>query len=191
MTSIPAPPYPGEFLSIHRRIIASIIDKAIIILLFGIASLLIIGIYSAPGELGAYSAILGMSPEAYEYSNQYNMHEIDFNFTCIFVFTNILYYTLFECLLGASLGKRVLGGVLINSKKEKIVFSNVLARNAILLLMILLAIACRWIFNTSYWVVIISFFLIMDLPIFFSETSQSLIDRFSSTYLVKRRTITF
>lgn len=178
-----------ENLAIPQRIIASIIDKAIIILLFVIASLLIIGIYSAPGELGAYSAILGMSPEAYEYSNQYNMYEIDFNFTCIFVFTNILYYTLFEYLLGASLGKHMLGGVFINSEKEKIVFSNVLVRNAILLIMILLAIACRWIFNTSYWAVIIPFFLIIDLPIFFSEASQSLIDKLSSTYLVKRKTL--
>lgn len=175
-----------ERMSFFKRGLASIIDKLLILMAFIFASLLLLGMYNAPGKLGVYTTLLGLTPDVYAYPTMevYSPYVLDFQLTTLFVVLNILYYTFFEYAVGASLGKYLFRGFITADNQKKISGNKVLQRSAIFILLMLVAIACRWLLGTTYWTVIVLFFFVNDLPIFFTRNHQSIIDFISSTVLV-------
>ena len=111
--------------------------------------------------------------------------ELDKTMTFYFIILNLLYYTLFESLLSASLGKRITGGVLLDRAEDKIGFGNVLQRALFGgILMFSLVYLIHFGMLLSNQAVIIVFFLLMDLPVFF--TKRSLLDIVTGTQYAKR-----
>lgn len=175
-----------EPLDLFKRFFASILDKVLILILFLILSLLIYGIYSAPGDLGTYSVVLEIKPKMYDFiPNGSLMYGIDRKYTFLFIVTNTLYYCM-EFLFKASLGKRILGGVYIDSDGNEIIAAKIISRCFIFILMMVGAVVIHFVFGIIYWVVIVLFFLINDLPVLFTKRHQSLVDIISETCLVKR-----
>ncbi|MBR7086815.1 MAG: RDD family protein, partial [Prevotella sp.] len=77
------------------------------------------------------------------------------------------YYILFESVLFASLGKRWLGGVLLDRKQKKIGFARVLIRALWSTVFMLIAVFFfHFQMNQTYFVVIPLFFFILDIPVF-------------------------
>lgn len=175
-----------EKMSFLKRGLASIIDKLLILIAFIFASLLLLGMYNAPGKLGVYTTLLNLTPDIYAYPTMevYSPYVLDFQLTTLFVVLNILYYTFFEYAVGASLGKYLFQGFITVDGQKKISGDKVLQRSGIFILMMLIAIACRWLLGTTYWMVIALFFLVNDLPVFLTQNHQSAIDFISSTFLV-------
>lgn len=114
--------------------------------------------------------------------------ELDKNITLSFVFLNLFYYILFESVLFASLGKRWLGGVLLDRKQKKIGFARVLIRALWSTVFMLIAVFFfHFQMNQTYFVVIPLFFFILDIPVFF--TKRSLLDLCTGTIYVKRKSL--
>lgn len=180
--------YSGrEPLSLYKRAFASLLDKIFILILFLILSLLIFGLYVAPGDLGTYSVVLEMTPKRYDFMPKGSlMYNVDIAYTILFIVTNILYYST-ELLFKASLGKRILGGVYVDLDGDKICLYKVVSRCFILALMMVGAVVIHFVFGVTYWTVIVLFFLINDLPVLFTKRHQSLVDIVSETCLVKRK----
>ncbi len=201
-------------MSLFGRFIGSIIDKILILIIFVVGSVAI-SPYGAPGRLGTYMGLMNSTPNNYEYidraaMNRYGTYsdgvsqyyqirerlanepphigstmELDMNITFSFIILNLLYYILFESIMSASLGKRLLGGVLLDNADDKIGFSKALLR-AICggLLMSGVYYLLHFSIGLSNYVVIFVFFLLLDLPVFF--TKRSLIDIFTGTTYAKR-----
>ena len=199
---------------LFSRFVGSIIDKVLILIIFVVGSI-IISPYGAPGRLGRYSGLLTVSPSNYEYIDRAAMNgygtyndgvsqyyqdrerlandlphigstmELDLSITFSFIIFNLLYYILFESIISASPGKRMLGGVLLDSSDDRIGFGNALIRaicgGALMALSVYLF---RFGMLMSYYVVIIVFFLIIDIPVLFSK--RSLIDILTGTKYAKR-----
>lgn len=203
-----------ESMSIFKRFVGSIIDKVLILILFVVVSI-IISPYGAPGRLGTYHGLLNSSPEVYEYVDRVAMNnygtyyegiskgyqdiarlestpphigstmELDVSITFSFILFNLLYYILFESILSASLGKRMLGGVILDSADDKIGFVKALLRaicGGVLMSGVYLLFHLQM--ELSNYVVIFVFFLLLDLPVFF--TKRSLIDICTFTTYAKR-----
>ena len=111
--------------------------------------------------------------------------ELDKSMTFYLILLNVLYFMLFESLLSASLGKRITGGVILDRAEDKIVFGNVLQRALCRgILMFSLVYLLHFGMMLSYHAVLITFFLLMDLPVFF--TRRSLLDIITGTTYAKR-----
>ncbi|MBR5060703.1 MAG: zinc-ribbon domain-containing protein [Prevotella sp.] len=117
--------------------------------------------------------------------------DIDQTVTC-FVWFNLFYYMLSE-LTGASLGKKILGGLAIDMRNfrrgilSKIHFVIVLFRGLIgggLIYFFIQLIHVE--IGLSYFKVAFYFFLCMDVPVFF--TKRSLLDLLTDTIYVKEET---
>lgn len=196
------------------RFIGSLIDKVIILFIF-VIGFIIISPFGASGKMGTYVGLLNCSPNNYEYIDKvrienygydnpgvddYNQaqsrlangapsmgstRELDLSITLAFILLNLIYYILFECILLASPGKRMFGGMLINSNKEKIgigaVFARAICSGA---LMVFAVFFLHFQIGFSYLIVFVLFFLLLDIPIFF--TKQSLIDLCTGTVYAKR-----
>lgn len=170
-------------LSLLRRFVSSIIDKLFILIFF----ILCIHIFFDVTELGTYSAILELSSKSGIYDD--HLYKIDILFTGIFLLINLLYYFIFEITLGASLGKIWMSGRFINSHYAQINVTNVISRNGIFLLLMLIPVIIRWLTGMTYYHAIAIYFLVNDMPTLFMRTHQSLIDYASSTYLVYDKNI--
>ena len=200
---------------LFRRFVGSFIDKVLILVIFVIGSI-IISPYGAPGRLGTYNGLMNASPENYEYidraaMNRYGTYsegvsqyyqdqerlanepphigstmELDLSITFSFILFNLLYYIIFESIISASPGKRMLGGVLLDSSDDRIGFGKALIRaicgGALMALSVYLF---RFGMLMRYYVVIIVFFLIIDIPVLFSK--RSLIDILTGTKYAKRQ----
>lgn len=107
----------------------------------------------------------------------------DLTITFSFILLNLLYYLLSEIFLGASVGKHRMKGRLVdNLLGERITTSDAFKRAIIGGFLMSLAVGIRFLFDTSYIIVIIMFFIIIDIPLFFGR--RSLIDILSkSTYV--------
>ncbi len=201
-------------MSLIRRFVGTFIDKVLILVVFVIGSIAI-SPYGAAGRLGTYMGLMNSSPNNYEYidraaMNRYGTYtdgvsqyyqdrerlanepphigstmELDMSITFSFIILNLLYYLLFESILSASLGKRMLGGVLLDSADDKIGFGKALLR-AICggVLMSGVYFLFHFLMGLSNYVVIFVFFLLLDLPVFF--TKRSLIDICTGTTYAKR-----
>lgn len=110
--------------------------------------------------------------------------ENDLNISFSIIILNLLYFFLSELLLSASLGKRLLGGVLLDSAGDKIGFGKVFSR---CLWFAALMVGIYYLFQlqikASNFVVLIIFFLLLDLPVLF--TKKSLLDICTGTTYTK------
>ena len=196
------------------RFIGSLIDKVIILFIF-VIGFIIISPFGASGKMGTYVGLLNCSPNNYEYIDKVRIEnygydnpgvddyyqaqsrlangapymgstrELDLDITLAFILLNLIYYILFECILQASPGKRIFGGMLINSNREKVgivsAFARALCSGA---LMAFAVFFLHFQIGFSYLIVFVLFFLLLDIPIFF--TKQSLIDLCTGTVYAKR-----
>ena len=208
-----------EPMPLFRRFFGSLIDKVLLVLVFGFG-LIITNPFGGAAILGTYTALLKIVPSNYEYIDEVRMKdyrnantnpnvsdffqkrarqankpprigstkELDKNITLSFVFLNLFYYILFESVLFASLGKRWLGGVLLDRKQKKIGFARVLIRALWSTVFMLIAVFFfHFQMNQTYFVVIPLFFFILDIPVFF--TKRSLLDLCTGTIYIKRKSL--
>ena len=196
------------------RFVGSIIDKIFILIIF-VAGFTAISPYGAPGKMGTYIGLRNTPLALYEYIDKSQMNsygtyyegvsrgyqdlarlesapphigstlELDMNITFTFIFINLLFYILFESILSASPGKRMLGGVILDSADDKIGFGKALIRGlcggALMAGTYFLLHLQGGLTNT---VVVLVFFLLLDLPVLF--TKKSLLDLCTGTIYTKR-----
>ena len=111
--------------------------------------------------------------------------ENDLNITLSFILLNLIYYLFFFFFLCASPFKAVMGGVLLDSNKQKIGIGKVILRAFCGGVFMLIAVfMLHFSMGYSYAVVFVLFFLAMDIPIFF--TRQSLLDMCTGTIYAKK-----
>lgn len=198
---------------LFRRFVGTIIDKMLLLFLF-IAGSVIISPYGAPGNLGTYVGLLNVSPENYEYidkaaMNRYGIYyegvseyyqdrvnqknepphigstlNLDMSITFTFILLNLIYYVFFESILSASPGKRLLGGVIIDSANYKIKTQEAVIRG---LCGGMLMSGAYYLLHLqgglSNTITVVMFFLLLDLPVLL--TKKSLLDIFTGTTYVK------
>ncbi len=196
------------------RFLGSIIDKVFILIIF-VVGFTAISPYGAPGKMGTYIGLRNTPLDLYEYIDKSQMNnygtyyegvsrgyqdlarlesepphigstlELDMNITFTFILINLLFYILFESILSASPGKRMLGGVILDSADDKIGFGKALIRGlcggALMAGTYFLLHLQGGLTNT---VVVIVFFLLLDLPVLF--TKRSLLDLCTGTTYAKR-----
>ncbi len=110
--------------------------------------------------------------------------ELDLYMTFSFILLNLLYYTLFELLLGASLGKMCLGGILVNVNNERIKYGRVLIRTLCAGIFMSIFVFLHFYIYLNYLIAIVLYFLLMDIPVF--VTKKSLLDLCTETRFIKR-----
>ena len=166
---------------LFSRFIGSFIDKIIILIIFA-CGVIIISPYDAPERLGAYIGVSLFSSNSYGY-----YEELDMIISFAFILWNVIYFVAFESILSASPGKWMLGGVIIDSADEKISFEKAMTRGvcAGALMIGLYLLHLQGIF--AIILVIILYFLILDIPIFFKK--KSLLDICTGTIYAKRDSI--
>lgn len=198
---------------LFSRLVGSIIDKILILLLF-VVGFTIISPFGAAGKMGKYVGMLKISPNNYEYidkaaMNRYGSYsdgvsqyyqdmerlandpphigstlELDMSITFTFILLNIIFYILFESTLSASPGKRMLGGLILDSANEKIGLGKALTRGLFGgALMAGTYFLLHLQGSMSNIVVVFVFFLLLDLPVLF--TKRSLLDIFTGTTYAK------
>lgn len=192
-----------------RRLIGTIIDKMALLVICFIA-ILVIGSFDLDfyGELGIFSALFHMTIDSVhstaighvminfpeDYMSQHQL-EIDNRFqyliglelkiTSLFILINLIYYVLCELLLSSSVGKFLCRLKIISApyySTARISPSKVFFRALCFLIIIGGIIALRWVVGFNYYVAILLFFLVMDLPVFFKR--QSLLDIMSRSKLI-------
>lgn len=196
---------------LFRRFIGSAIDKQIILFLF-IVAFFIIDPHATVKIMHYLFTIMPVSPSLYHYTGEmeasfilfgfYNygvsdyfqgytpdMYErivrtFDLNLTFSFIFLNAIYYILCEVKLKASLGKYLLGGILIDKIDDKITTNDIFVRAFSATTLMALCVGFRFLFDTNYFVTILLFFLANDIPVFIK--GYSLIDMFTKVRYVRR-----
>ena len=114
----------------------------------------------------------------------------DLTITTSFTILNILYYLLSELFLGASVGKYLMRGRAVDYLLgERITSTDAFKRAIIGGLLMFLAVWLRFLFDVSYLIVIVLFFLIIDIPVFFKR--RSLIDILSKVSYIDRQSVDY
>lgn len=196
------------------RFVGSIIDKIFILIIF-VVGFTAISPYGAPGKMGTYIGLRNTPLNLYEYIDKSQMNnygtyyegvsrgyqdlarlesepphigstlELDMSITFTFILLNLLFYIIFESILSASPGKRMLGGMILDSADDKIGFGKALIRGlcggALMAGTYFLLHLQGGLTNT---VVVVVFFLLLDLPVLF--TKKSLLDLCTGTTYAKR-----
>jgi len=196
------------------RFVGSIIDKIFILIIF-VVGFTAISPYGAPGKMGTYIGLRNTPLDLYEYIDKSQMNnygtyyegvsrgyqdlarlesnpphigstlELDMSITFTFILLNLLFYIIFESILSASPGKRMLGGVILDSADDKISFGKALTRGlcggALMAGTYFLLHLQGGLTNTF---VVVVFFLLLDLPVLF--TKKSLLDLCTGTTYAKR-----
>ncbi len=199
---------------LFSRFIGSIIDKILILIIFFVG-FIIISPFGAAGRLGTYIGLRNTSLSNYEYidkaaMNRYGTYrdevsqyyqdrerlanapphigstlELDMNITFSFILLNLLFYILFESILSASPGKRMLGGIILDSTDDKIGFGKALTRGlggGVLMAGTYFLLHLQG--GLTNTVVVFVFFLLLDVPVLF--TKKSLLDLCTGTTYAKR-----
>lgn len=196
------------------RFVGSVIDKIFILITF-VVGFTVISPYGAPGKMGTYIGLRNTPLNLYEYIDKSQMNsygtyndgvsqyyqdmerlandpphigstlELDMSITFTFILLNLLFYIIFESILSASPGKRMLGGVILDRADDKIGFRKALMRGlcggALMTGTYFLLHLQGGLTNT---VVVVVFFLLLDLPVLF--TKKSLLDLCTGTTYAKR-----
>lgn len=200
---------------LSRRIIGSAIDKIILIVVFFVGTIIInpfggagkLGKYvgllkvspnnyeyidkAAINSYGMYKENVSVYYQEKERLSNTPPHisstkELDVNMTSSFIFLNLFYFFFFEFALYASLGKSMLGGVIQESYKNNNYSKNALIRTLFRGLFISVFVyLIHFVMGLSYYKVMLLYFLIMDVPVFFSK--RSLLDICTRTTYVKRK----
>ena len=201
-------------MSLLPRLIGSIFDKILILIIFVAGYAVIspyassekigkyIGLFYAKpevydyidrAEMNKYGTFNGEIAEYFQYGVRSEMEpphigstlELDKGITFSFIILNMVFYILFESILSASPGKRMFKGIILDSADDKIGFSKALTRG----------LCGGALMGGTYFllhlaggqtniVVVIVFFLLLDLPVLF--TKRSLLDLCSGTSYAKR-----
>ena len=199
---------------LFKRFLGSILDKVFILQAF-VFGYIIISPYGSSGNLGTYIGIRDIPPANYEWVdiaaiNNYGTYnegvsewyqrnaqlangrphigstmELDMKITFTFIILNLVYYILFELLLSASLGKRIMEGVLLNNDNDIIDYKKVFVRGICGGIM-MVGVYCVFhlLMGFTNHVVFYLFFFLMDIPVFF--TKRSLLDLCTGTKYVKK-----
>lgn len=166
-------------LPLFRRFIGSVIDKVLIIVLF-IGILILINPFGSSRLLGYYFVILQTSPIEY-------MKSLDIQITSWLILFNFIYFLFFEYFFSASLGKRLLGGIIIEDRDSlrKMSFLKVAMRRLLSALFSFLAVwLLHFICGLSYILVLFIYLLLVDIPVLFCKLS--LLDLCSGTICVRK-----
>ena len=173
-----------SIIPLWQRIIATIIDKVIILLLFLLFSFVLMT-YTMPGKLGTF---VGLANVRYKdmMSNYLLEDSIDDYFEVIIFFSifNLLYYILCELFLKASLGKVVFNCRICRGDGKDINWLDVLKRAGVLALLIVAAVGLQIGLNGNIYVSFFLFFALLDIMVFTKQ--QSAVDRSTDTYVVKK-----
>lgn len=111
--------------------------------------------------------------------------ELDMSITFAFIILNMVFYILFESILSASPGKRMFKSIILDSADDKIGFSKAFTRGLCGgALMGGTYFLLHLVGGLTNIVVVIVFFLLLDLPVFF--TKKSLLDLCTGTSYAKR-----
>jgi hypothetical protein len=182
---------------LQARFWGTMIDKVFLLFCFTFGFFLI-NPYGAANMLGYYLGLLGISPDIYAYMNgdghvfvpfgsesTYYMsyRELDLIITLSFLLINLVYYVVSETFLSASFYKRMFGGVLVDKSSSKIKAGKAFIRGLcggcfMLVAVFVLHFKLGW----SYRIVVPLFFILLDLPVFF--TKRSLLDICTGTTYV-------
>lgn len=207
-------------LPLFKRFVGSIIDKVIILLIFGICFYLINGESATAFKSGTYYSLASIAPSEYSrmtiddlyiiengfptrYSDE-SEQEILLKFTGVdleglvrtfdlamtfsFILFNLIYYLLFETIFGASLGKTLMKGVIIdNLLFDRISFAYAVKRAIIGGFLMSLAVGLRFVLDVNYFIVMVLFFLIVDYPVLIKK--GSLIDLLSKVTCIERKSL--
>ena len=208
-----------ETMSLFRRFFGNIIDNISLVIIIFVYT--VIFNYYGAGRIGTYLGLLTVSPNKYEYidknlMNNYGQYgkysskeyqdmaklvnepphigyvrDLDYHFTMWLIFLNLLYFLLFEWMIGASFGKVLQNGVIIDTRNyikgkcTKINFGNVLFRTIVRgLLMFFYYIVFHLGMNLSNIIVFLLYILMVNFPLFYKR--QTLLDLFTDTIYVKK-----
>ncbi len=194
-----------------KRLISSILDKITILILFVLVMMFIqYTPYTAAGHLGRYVGMMSIPPSHYENIDKVSINkspktrdtseyfqkrssydmsnektqscrELDLTITIWFVFINILYFLVGELLLGASLFKAIMGGKLSDYNGNKLTALQILSRNIVFGLILIVFVVLRFVLNISYLITIFFFFFIYDSIIF--KSKQNVLDKITKCYI--------
>ena len=196
------------------RFIGGIIDKLLILIIFVVGFTIIspyastakigkyIGLFYAKLEVYEYidKAEMNNNGTPNEEIAEYFQHgvraemepphigstlELDKSITFSFIILNIVFYIVFESILSASPGKWMLRGIILDNADDKIGFEKVLTRGLSGgALMVGTYFLLHLVYGLTNIVVVIVFFLLLDLPLLF--TKKSLLDLCTGTAYAKR-----
>lgn len=113
------------------------------------------------------------------------LNYINFKATTLFVIINIIYYLTSYVLFGASYGMYIVGTKIVDSdgiainKNSKILIQRIL----VFLILMYVFIGIRYILHTTYLIISLIYFVVINLPI--PIIKRSLVDILSGTYLLK------
>lgn len=176
-----------------RRLMGTIIDKIailsiFILFLFGLFCFN----YDSLCDMRVYGELFHMTPKMihemaigyimddYPYNSTISQHQFEIDeffsyllgtelkITYLFVLIYIIYYYWLENTLGVSFGKYLFRLKLVNIpyvSGKKIATFKVFMRALSLFVLISMIIVLRWIIGFNYYVVIVLFFLLLDLPV--------------------------
>lgn len=111
-------------------------------------------------------------------------NDLDIQLSTIFIIVNIIYYLLFELFIHASIGKRIAGGVLYRYDELADAEDAILRAFVGAVLMLLFLIPVHFVLGVCNVLVIVLFFLAMDIPLFFNK--RSLLDIITRTQYVEK-----
>ena len=204
----------GKNMPLLSRFAGSIIDKVLILIIFVVGFTIIspyassakigkyIGLFYAEPEVYEYIDKTEMNnygtlnegiAEYFQHGVRSEMGpphigstlELDKSITFAFIILNMVFYILFESILSASPGKRMFKGIILDSADDKIGFSKAFARGLFGgALMVGTYILLHLVGGQTNIVVVIVFFLLLDLPVLF--TKKSLLDLCTGTTYAKR-----
>ena len=201
-----------NIVSLTRRLFGTVIDIVLISSLFVIVSLTFSEGHPG-GGLGTFMGLLNrgynkiesvktMHEQHVENTKfmkenglpvyDYKDDELDFNNTAqevynkyliIFILVNLVYYGTSEFFFRASLGKRLLKCRVCKSDGSIIDNRDVFQRLGLLATLMMLSVAVEMTLNLNAYITSVLFFLALDFMVF--TRRQSLIDKYSDTYVIK------
>lgn len=196
-----------------QRIVATIIDKVIILLFFIIFSFVLMP-YTMPGKLGTFVGLANVQynqinsnktiyelnmdnesvlrelgydvPHFDHLSYEYEMSQLDVYLEVIIIFAifNLLYYVLCELFLKASLGKVAFNCRICKKDGKDVNWLDVLKRAGVMAVLFVAAVGLQIGFNGSIYVSCFLFFVLLDFMVFSKQ--QSSVDWSTDTYVVKK-----
>lgn len=174
-----------ETMPLFSRFFGSLIDKFIIAGTFVVSGILM-SPFGFSGDFGVFTGLMGTSPGLYPYMpSSTDYMAIDRSMAGLFIIINLLYYTICESLLKASFGKVIFSCHIVNERKEQANAYNIFLRLICLAALLVIAVYfMHFSMGMTYNSVIILYFLVLDMPVFF--TRQSLIDICTGTMYVKQ-----
>ena len=109
--------------------------------------------------------------------------DLEMRLLSIFIIINVFYYIIFEYFFRSSLGKLLMGGKLIDESNNIAFYWKVILRGVLLgAISLTIFLFIRYELELNYYWVVTIFFLILDVPLYF--TKRSLIDISTNTKYV-------